>query len=313
MGLFKKFNFGLKKTREQMSGAIDSVLEASAAIDDDLFEELEEILIMGDVGVTTAQHIIDELRDRVKKRDLKKPDKLRRVIREVVADMLSGKEGMELDTIPSVILVIGVNGVGKTTTIGKMAAYYKAQGKKVILAAADTFRAAAIEQLEIWADRAGVEIVKHREGADPAAVIFDTIAAGKARDADLIICDTAGRLHNKKNLMEELAKIYRVIDRELPYSDREVLLVLDATTGQNAVNQAREIMNAAEITGIVLTKLDGTARGGVVLSIMDDLKIPVKFVGVGEQVDDLQPFDAEAFAQGLFEEVSREEDGLQES
>lgn len=313
MGLFKKFNFGLKKTREQMSGAIDSVLEASAAIDGDLFEELEEILIMGDVGVTTAQHIIDELRDRVKKRDLKKPDKLRRVIREVVADMLSGKEGMELDTIPSVILVIGVNGVGKTTTIGKMAAYYKAQGKKVILAAADTFRAAAIEQLEIWADRAGVEIVKHREGADPAAVIFDTIAAGKARDADLIICDTAGRLHNKKNLMEELAKIYRVIDRELPYSDREVLLVLDATTGQNAVNQAREFMNAAEITGIVLTKLDGTARGGVVLSIMDDLKIPVKFVGVGEQVDDLQPFDAEAFAQGLFEEVSREEDGLQES
>ena len=313
MGLFKKYNFGLKKTREQMSGAIDSVLEASAAIDDDLFEELEEILIMGDVGVTTAQHIIDELRDRVKKRDLKKPDKLRRVIREVVADMLSGKEGMELDTIPSVILVIGVNGVGKTTTIGKMAAYYKAQGKKVILAAADTFRAAAIEQLEIWADRAGVEIVKHREGADPAAVIFDTIAAGKARDADLIICDTAGRLHNKKNLMEELAKIYRVIDRELPYSDREVLLVLDATTGQNAVNQAREFMNAAEITGIVLTKLDGTARGGVVLSIMDDLKIPVKFVGVGEQVDDLQPFDAEAFAQGLFEEVSREEDGLQES
>ena len=313
MGLFKKFDFGLKKTREQMSGAIDSVLEASAAIDDDLFEELEEILIMGDVGVTTAQHIIDELRDRVKKRDLKKPDKLRRVIREVVADMLSGKEGMELDTIPSVILVIGVNGVGKTTTIGKMAAYYKAQGKKVILAAADTFRAAAIEQLEIWADRAGVEIVKHREGADPAAVIFDTIAAGKARDADLIICDTAGRLHNKKNLMEELAKIYRVIDRELPYSDREVLLVLDATTGQNAVNQAREFMNAAEITGIVLTKLDGTARGGVVLSIMDDLKIPVKFVGVGEQVDDLQPFDAEAFAQGLFEEVSREEDGLQES
>ena len=313
MGLFKKFNFGLKKTREQMSGAIDSVLEASAAIDDDLFEELEEILIMGDVGVTTAQHIIDELRDRVKKRDLKKPDKLRRVIREVVADMLSGKEGMELDTIPSVILVIGVNGVGKPTTIGKMAAYYKAQGKKVILAAADTFRAAAIEQLEIWADRAGVEIVKHREGADPAAVIFDTIAAGKARDADLIICDTAGRLHNKKNLMEELAKIYRVIDRELPYSDREVLLVLDATTGQNAVNQAREFMNAAEITGIVLTKLDGTARGGVVLSIMDDLKIPVKFVGVGEQVDDLQPFDAEAFAQGLFEEVSREEDGLQES
>lgn len=313
MGLFKKFNFGLKKTRDQMSGAIDSVLEASTAIDDALFEELEEILIMGDVGVATAQHIVDELRERVKKRDLKKPDKLRKVIKEVVSDMLSGKEGMELDTIPSVILVIGVNGVGKTTTIGKMAAYYKAQGKKVILAAADTFRAAAIEQLEIWADRAGVEIVKHREGADPAAVIFDAISAGKARDADLIICDTAGRLHNKKNLMEELAKIYRVIDRELPYSDREVLLVLDATTGQNAVNQAREFMNAAEITGIVLTKLDGTARGGVVLSIMDDLKIPVKFVGVGEQVDDLQPFDAEAFAEGLFENVSREDGGEQEA
>lgn len=307
MGIFKKFNFGLKKTRDQMSGAIDSVLEASTAIDDALFEELEEILIMGDVGVTTAQHIMDEVRERVKKRDLKKPDKLRRVIKEVVADMLSGKEGMELETIPSMILVIGVNGVGKTTTIGKMAAYYKAQGKKVILAAADTFRAAAIEQLEIWADRAGVEIVKHREGADPAAVIFDTIAAGKARNADLIICDTAGRLHNKKNLMEELSKIYRVIDRELPYSDREVLLVLDATTGQNAVNQAREFMNAAEITGIVLTKLDGTARGGVVLSIMDDLKIPVKFVGVGEQVDDLQPFDAEAFTEGLFENISRED------
>lgn len=307
MGIFKKFNFGLKKTRDQMSGAIDSVLEASAAIDDALFEELEEILIMGDVGVTTAQHIMDEVRERVKKRDLKKPDKLRRVIKEVVADMLSGREGMELDTIPSVILVIGVNGVGKTTTIGKMAAYYKAQGKKVILAAADTFRAAAIEQLEVWADRAGVEIVKHREGADPAAVIFDTIAAGKARNADLIICDTAGRLHNKKNLMEELAKTYRVIDRELPYSDREVLLVLDATTGQNAVNQAREFMNVAEITGIVLTKLDGTARGGVVLSIMDDLKIPVKFVGVGEQVDDLQPFDAEAFTEGLFENASRED------
>ena len=301
MGLFKKFNFGLKKTREQMSGAIDSVLEASAAIDDDLFEELEEILIMGDVGVTTAQHIIDELRDRVKKRDLKKPDKLRRVIREVVADMLSGKEGMELDTIPSVILVIGVNGVGKTTTIGKMAAYYKAQGKKVILAAADTFRAAAIEQLEIWADRAGVEIVKHREGADPAAVIYDTIQAGKARNADIIICDTAGRLHNKKNLMEELAKIYRVIDRELPYSDRESLLVLDATTGQNAVNQAKEFKNVAEITGIILTKLDGTAKGGVVLNIKNELGVPVKFIGVGEKVDDLRPFNARAFAEGLFD------------
>ncbi len=301
MGLFKKFNFGLKKTREQMSGAIDSVLEASAAIDDDLFEELEEILIMGDVGVTTAQHIIDELRDRVKKRDLKKPDKLRRVIREVVADMLSGKEGMELDTIPSVILVIGVNGVGKTTTIGKMAAYYKAQGKKVILAAADTFRAAAIEQLEIWADRAGVEIVKHREGADPAAVIFDTIAAGKARDADLIICDTAGRLHNKKNLMEELRKMNRIIDKEFPNAHRENLIVLDGTTGQNALVQAREFGEVADLTGIILTKMDGTAKGGIAVAIQSELKVPVKYIGVGESIEDLQKFNSDEFVNALFD------------
>ena len=309
MGLFKKFNFGLKKTREQMSGAIDSVLEASAAIDDDLFEELEEILIMGDVGVTTAQHIIDELRDRVKKRDLKKPDKLRRVIREVVADMLSGKEGMELDTIPSVILVIGVNGVGKTTTIGKMAAYYKAQGKKVILAAADTFRAAAIEQLEIWADRAGVEIVKHREGADPAAVIFDTIAAGKARDADLIICDTAGRLHNKKNLMEELKKINRVLEREYPEAYRETLVVLDATTGQNALSQAKEFSDVADITGIILTKMDGTAKGGIAVAIQAELGIPVKYIGVGETIDDLQKFDSDEFVQALFTTEEKKDEG----
>lgn len=214
---------------------------------------------------------------------------------------------MGLVTVPSIILVIGVNGVGKTTTIGKMAAMYKAQGKKVILAAADTFRAAAIDQLQVWADRAGVDIVKHKEGADPAAVIFDTISAAKARESDIIICDTAGRLHNKKNLMDELAKIYRVIDRELPYSDREVLLVLDATTGQNAVNQAREFMSVAELTGIILTKLDGTARGGVVLSIKNELKIPVKFVGVGEKIDDLQPFDPKAFAEGLFESVTESE------
>lgn len=215
--------------------------------------------------------------------------------------MLEGGEEMSLITLPSVILVIGVNGVGKTTSIGKLAAMYKNEGKKVILAAADTFRAAAIEQLEEWADRAGVEIVKHREGADPAAVIYDTIQAGKARNADIIICDTAGRLHNKKNLMEELAKIYRVIDRELPYSDRESLLVLDATTGQNAVNQAKEFKNVAEITGIILTKLDGTAKGGVVLNIKNELGVPVKFIGVGEKVDDLRPFNARAFAEGLFD------------
>ena len=215
--------------------------------------------------------------------------------------MLEGGEDMGLITIPSVILVIGVNGVGKTTTIGKMAARYKAEGKSAILAAADTFRAAAIDQLDVWAQRAGVDIIKHKEGADPAAVIFDTISAAKARGTEIIICDTAGRLHNKKNLMEELAKIYRVIDRELPYSDREVLLVLDATTGQNAVNQAREFAKIAEITGIILTKLDGTARGGVVLSIKNDLKVPVKFIGVGEGIDDLQPFNPKAFAEGLFE------------
>ena len=230
-------------------------------------------------------------------------------IKEIVSDMLQGGEDMGLITLPSIILVIGVNGVGKTTTIGKMAAMYKAQGKKVILGAADTFRAAAIEQLEEWANRAGVDIIKHKEGADPAAVIFDTIQAGKARDCDIIICDTAGRLHNKKNLMDELAKIYRVIDRELPYNDRESLLVLDATTGQNAVNQARDFKNVADITGIVLTKLDGTAKGGVVLNIKNDLKVPVKFVGVGEQIDDLQPFNPEAFAQGLFDnEVVKDDD-----
>jgi fused signal recognition particle receptor len=215
--------------------------------------------------------------------------------------MLEGGEDMGLITIPSVILVIGVNGVGKTTTIGKMAAMYKAEGKSVLLGAADTFRAAAIDQLDVWAERAGVDIIKHKEGADPAAVVFDTISAAKARGTEIIICDTAGRLHNKKNLMEELGKIYRVIDRELPYSDREVLLVLDATTGQNAVNQAREFAKIAEITGIILTKLDGTARGGVVLSIKNDLKVPVKFIGVGEGIDDLQPFNPKAFAEGLFE------------
>ena len=221
--------------------------------------------------------------------------------------MLSGGETIDMVTIPSVILVIGVNGVGKTTSIGKMAAMFKEEGKKVILGAADTFRAAAIDQLEIWADRAGVDIVKHKEGADPAAVVFDTISAGKARNADIIICDTAGRLHNKKNLMDELAKIYRVIDRQLPYADREIFLVLDATTGQNAVNQAKEFKDVAEITGIILTKLDGTAKGGVVLAIKNDLKVPVKFIGVGEGIDDLRPFDPKAFAKGLFEEDTDED------
>lgn len=309
MGIFEKFNKGLKKTRNSMSGAIDIMLHGKNEIDDDLYDELEEILIMGDVGMNTAAEICEKLRDYVAKKNLRKPDQVKAAIKEIVAEMLQGGEDMGLITMPSVILVIGVNGVGKTTTIGKLAAMYKAQGKKVILGAADTFRAAAIEQLEEWANRAGVDIIKHKEGADPAAVIFDTIQAGKARDCDIIICDTAGRLHNKKNLMEELAKIYRVIDRELPYNDRESLLVLDATTGQNAVNQARDFKNVAEITGIVLTKLDGTAKGGVVLAIKNDLKVPVKFVGVGEQIDDLQPFNPEAFANGLFDnEVEKDEE-----
>ena len=301
MGVFKKINFGLRKTRNNMSGAIDNVLDSYTSIDEELFDELEEALVMGDVGVTTASEITKRLNERVRKKGLKNPSDVKTEIKDIVAEMLEGGEDMGLITIPSIILVIGVNGVGKTTTIGKMAAMYKAEGKSVILGAADTFRAAAIDQLTVWAERAGVDIISHKEGADPAAVIFDTISAAKARGNDIIICDTAGRLHNKKNLMDELAKIYRVIDRELPYSDREVLLVLDATTGQNAVNQAREFAKIAEITGIILTKLDGTARGGVVLSIKNDLKVPVKFVGVGEGIDDLQPFNPHAFAEGLFE------------
>lgn len=307
MGLFgfgkkekDKMKDGLEKTRTGFWGNILNTLTGSK-IDDDLYDELEEQLILADVGGEVAIKLVDKLRDRVKEKGLKTGEEAADQLRELIADEMRPEAEMELDGHPAVILVIGVNGVGKTTSIGKLAAMYKNEGKKVILAAADTFRAAAIEQLEEWADRAGVEIVKHREGADPAAVIYDTIQAGKARNADIIICDTAGRLHNKKNLMEELAKIYRVIDRELPYSDRESLLVLDATTGQNAVNQAKEFKNVAEITGIILTKLDGTAKGGVVLNIKNELGVPVKFIGVGEKVDDLRPFNARAFAEGLFD------------
>ena len=313
MGIFKKINFGLTKTRNKMAGAIDDMLDSfDEEVTDDLYQELEEILVMGDVGVTTAVEITEKLREEVGKGKIKGAEAIRKQLKTIVADMLYGGEDMGLITVPSVILVIGVNGVGKTTTIGKLAARYKAEGKSVILAAADTFRAAAIDQLDVWAERAGVDIVKHKEGADPAAVIFDTISAAKARGTEIIICDTAGRLHNKKNLMDELNKIYRVIDRELPYSDREVLLVLDATTGQNAVNQAREFKSVADITGIVLTKLDGTARGGVVLAIKNELGIPVKFIGVGEQIDDLQPFKPEAFADGLFDKIDyKEEEDIQ--
>ena len=303
MGIFKKINFGLTKTRNKMAGAIDDMLDSFDEITDDLYTELEEILVMGDVGVTTAVEITEKLREEAEKGKIKDANEVRQKIKDIISEMLYGGEDMGLITVPSIILVIGVNGVGKTTTIGKMAAMYKAEGKSVILGAADTFRAAAIDQLQIWADRAGVDIIKHKEGADPAAVVFDTIGAAKARDSEIIIIDTAGRLHNKKNLMDELNKIYRVIDRELPYSDREVLLVLDSTTGQNAVNQAREFQSVAEITGIVLTKLDGTARGGVVLAIKNELGIPVKFIGVGEQIDDLQPFKPAAFADGLFDKI----------
>lgn len=307
MGFFKKLNKGLKKTRDNMSSAINAALYGKNEIDDEFYDELEEILVMADVGVNTSAEIVEKLRDAVFKKNLRKAKDVKEEIKNIVADMLSGGETIDMVTIPSVILVIGVNGVGKTTSIGKMAAMFKEEGKKVILGAADTFRAAAIDQLEIWADRAGVDIVKHKEGADPAAVVFDTISAGKARNADIIICDTAGRLHNKKNLMDELAKIYRVIDRQLPYADREIFLVLDATTGQNAVNQAKEFKDVAEITGIILTKLDGTAKGGVVLAIKNDLKVPVKFIGVGEGIDDLRPFDPKAFAEGLFEEDTDED------
>ena len=304
MGIFKKFGFGLKKTREGLDKKLEDVLGAYEEITDDLYDDLEEALIMADVGVTTAVDVVEELRKRVRQGDVRNPKHAKMIIADIIAGMLDGGEDKGLITIPSVILMIGVNGVGKTTTIGKLAAHYKAEGKKVLLGAADTFRAAAIEQLEVWADRAGVDIIKQKEGSDPAAVVYDTIQAGIARDSDIIIIDTAGRLHNKKNLMDELAKIYRVVDKELPYADREIFLVLDATTGQNAVSQAKEFMQVAELTGIVLTKLDGTARGGVVLAIKNELKLPIKFIGVGEQLDDLQPFNQKVFAKALFENTA---------
>ena len=301
MGLFKKIKEGLKKTRDSVVSQIDSMLKSFTKIDEELFEELTELLVMGDVGIQTAEQITDELRVRVKKEGIKDPKEITQLLQEVVADMLRGDEELKISTKPSIILVIGVNGVGKTTTIGKLANNLKKQGKSVLLAAADTFRAAAIEQLEIWADRSGCDIVKQNEGSDPAAVIYDAISAAKARNTDVIICDTAGRLHNKKHLMDELAKIGRVIDRELSDADKEYLLVLDATTGQNAVNQAEQFSKATGITGIVLTKLDGTAKGGVVLAIKNGLGIPVKYIGVGEQIDDLQEFVPEDFAKALFD------------
>ncbi|MCH5300336.1 MAG: signal recognition particle-docking protein FtsY [Ruminococcus sp.] len=301
MGFFQKIKDGLKKTRDSIVGQIDSMLKSFTKIDEELFEELEELLVMGDVGVPTAEKICEELRARVKQNGVTDPSEIHTLLEDIISEMLSGGEELNISTKPSIILVIGVNGVGKTTTIGKLANQLRSEGKKVLLAAADTFRAAAIDQLQIWADRSGCDIVKQNEGSDPAAVVFDAISAAKSRNADVIICDTAGRLHNKKHLMDELAKINRVIDRELPGADKEALLVLDATTGQNAVNQAEQFKLATGITGIVLTKLDGTAKGGVVLAIKQGLDVPVKFIGVGEQIDDLQPFDAKDFAKALFE------------
>ncbi len=299
MSFFSKIAQGLKKTKNSLSSALDGMLSVFTKIDDELFEELEEILIMSDISVNTSEKICDELRKKVKAARTENPEDIKEMLREIITEMLADGQPVKIDTKPSVIVMIGVNGAGKTTTIGKMALRYKNEGKKVILGAADTFRAAAIEQLEVWATRADVPMIKQKEGSDPAAVVFDTISAAKARDCDLIICDTAGRLHNKKGLMDELNKISRIIDRELPDADRETLLVIDATTGQNAMNQAKEFAAAAGITGIVLTKLDGTAKGGMVLSIKEELGIPVKLVGVGEGIDDLIPFSAEEFAKGI--------------
>ncbi|MEG1027812.1 MAG: signal recognition particle-docking protein FtsY [Oscillospiraceae bacterium] len=301
MGFFDKIKNGLKKTKESLMEKVELVINSFTKIDDDFFEELEETLIMSDVGVQTSAKICEELRKQIKRNGETNPDNIKNMLKQIISQMLTNDNQLVINTKPSVILVIGVNGVGKTTTIGKLAYDLKSKGKKVILAAADTFRAAAIEQLDMWAKRADVDIIKQSEGADPAAVIFDTISAGKARNADVIICDTAGRLHNKKNLMEELKKISRVIEREAPDCDKEILIVIDATTGQNGISQAKEFKDTAGLTGIILTKLDGTAKGGVVIAIKDELDIPVKYIGVGEQIDDLQPFVAEDFVNALFE------------
>ena len=303
MGFFEKLKKGLGKTKESISEQVNNVFKVFVKVDEEFFEEIEEALIMADFGVETSSEIIERLRERVKTKRISDSDEVKGELKEVITEILTSVDtSMHLETVPSVILVIGVNGVGKTTSIGKLAAHYKAQGKRVLLAAADTFRAAAIDQLNIWAERCGCEIIKQHENSDPAAVIFDACNAAKARGADILICDTAGRLHNKKNLMAELAKIFRVIERELPGSSKETLLVLDATTGQNATSQAKLFSEAAEISGIILTKLDGTAKGGIVVSITEEQGIPVKFVGVGEAIDDLQEFNPADFARAVFEE-----------
>ncbi len=301
MGFFDKLKKGLTKTRDAVAEQVNNVFSVFVKVDEELFESLEEALIMADLGMETSVELIDELRDRVKKKHITDGNLVKEELYSVITDALCEVDNsMKLDTTPAVILVIGVNGVGKTTSIGKMASFYKSQGKKVMLAAADTFRAAAIDQLDIWAQRSGCDIIKHNEGSDPAAVVFDACNAAKARGADILICDTAGRLHNKKNLMAELEKINRVISRELPDASRENLLVLDATTGQNAVSQAKLFSEVSDLTGIVLTKLDGTAKGGIVISIAKEQSLPVKFIGVGEGIDDLQTFVPQDFAKALF-------------
>lgn len=303
MGFFDKLKNGLTKTRESIAKQVNNVFSVFVKVDDELFENLEEALIMADIGVETSTYIIEKLRDNVKHKHITDGNLVKEELKSIISEILSALDTtVNTSTTPSVILVIGVNGVGKTTSIGKIASHYKSMGKKVLLVAADTFRAAAIDQLDIWAQRSGCDIIKHQENSDPAAVVFDACTAAKARGADILICDTAGRLHNKKNLMAELAKINRVIERELPDSARETLLVLDATTGQNAVSQAKLFSEAADITGIILTKLDGTAKGGIVISIAKEQNVPVKFVGVGEGIDDLQEFNSDDFAKAIFEE-----------
>lgn len=306
MGFFDKLKKGLFKTKNAIVDKIDNLFKSFRKVDEDLFDELEELLISADIGVNTTEDILDELREFVKENKIKDADEVKSALLNIMRNLIGEHEPLNLSTKPAVILIVGVNGVGKTTSIGKISKELKSQGKKVVVAAADTFRAAAAEQLSVWCERAGVDIVKQAAGADPASVVFDAIGAVKSRNADVLIIDTAGRLHNKKNLMDELAKIDRVISRELPDSARETLLVLDATTGQNAVIQAREFKEAAKLTGLILTKLDGTAKGGIILSIKRELGIPVKFIGVGEQIDDMKPFNAEEFANALFNKEENE-------
>ena len=301
MGFFEKLKNGLFKTKNAIFNKLDGFFKKFAKVDEDLFDELEELLIEADIGVNTTMEILDDLRERVIDEHIKEPSEVKELLFNTLTEMVGEHEPLNLSTKPSVIFVIGVNGVGKTTSIGKISAELKSQGKKVVVAAADTFRAAAAEQLNVWCDRAGVDIIKQGAGADPAAVVFDAISAVKSRKADILIIDTAGRLHNKKNLMDELSKIDRVIHRELPDASIETLLVLDATTGQNGVNQAKEFKESSRITGLILTKLDGTAKGGIVLSIKRELGIPVKFIGVGEGIDDMKPFSAKEFTKALFE------------